>query len=216
MFHCAHQVTEIGVVGLIAGNMNEIGVRKVFGNSFHWVHKSEGCTKDHIEAFGCKAAEDLFLKIRPSITYFHSSKYISDLANGNICVAVGYSGDLEQSKARAHEAGDKVKLSYTIPKEGAGTFYDMVAIPKDAENVEAAYKFMDFLLQPEVMAGITNAVRFPNGNKAATPLVDKEITSDPAIYPSDEVKAKLYAIKAPEKTAQREITRSWTKIKSGK
>ncbi|MHA6162617.1 polyamine ABC transporter substrate-binding protein [Pseudomonas sichuanensis] len=180
--------------------------------ALHYLGKPSDSTKKE----DLKAAEDLFLKIRPSITYFHSSKYISDLANGNICVAVGYSGDLEQSKARAHEAGDKVKLSYTIPKEGAGTFYDMVAIPKDAENVEAAYKFMDYLLQPEVMAGITNAVRFPNGNKAATQFVDKDITSDPAIYPSDEVKAQLYAIKAPEKAAQRDITRSWTKIKSGK
>jgi putrescine transport system substrate-binding protein len=163
-----------------------------------------------------KAAEDLFMKIRPSVAYFHSSKYISDLANGNICVAVGYSGDLEQSKARAHEAGDKVKLAYTIPKEGAGTFYDMVAIPKDATNLDAAYTFMNYLMQPEVMAEITNAVRFPNGNKAATPLVDKDITSDPAIYPSDEVKKQLYAISDLDAGTLRLITRSWTKIKSGK
>lgn len=163
-----------------------------------------------------KAAEDLFLKIRPSVAYFHSSKYISDLANGNICVAVGYSGDLEQSKERAKEAGDKVKLSYVIPKEGAGTFYDMVAIPKDAENVESAYKFMNFLMQPQIMAEITNAVRFPNGNKAATPLVDKDITSDPSIYPSDEVKKQLYAISDLDAATLRLITRSWTKIKSGK
>ena len=163
-----------------------------------------------------KAAEDLFMKIRPSVAYFHSSKYISDLANGNICVAVGYSGDLEQSKARAHEAGDKVKLAYSIPKEGAGTFYDMVAIPKDATNLDAAYKFMDYLMQPEVMAEITNAVRFPNGNKAATPLVDKDITSDPAIYPSDAVKKQLYAISDLDAGTLRLITRSWTKIKSGK
>ncbi|GLO22387.1 polyamine ABC transporter substrate-binding protein [Pseudomonas putida] len=163
-----------------------------------------------------KAAEDLFLSIRPSITYFHSSKYIGDLANGNICVAVGYSGDVEQAKARAHEAGDKIKVDYIIPKEGAGTFYDMVAIPKDAEHKEAAYKFMDFLMQPEVMAEITNAVRFPNGNEAATPLVDKAITSDPSIYPPADVKKHLYAIAAPEAAAQRVITRSWTKIKSGK
>ena len=180
--------------------------------ALHYLGKpSNSTTKDDL-----KAAEDLFLSIRPSITYFHSSKYIGDLANGNICVAVGYSGDLEQSKARAHEAGDKVKLDYIIPKEGAGTFYDMVAIPKDAEHKEAAYKFMEFLLQPEVMAGITNAVRFPNGNKAATPFVDKDITSDPSIYPPKEVKEQLYAIAAPEASAQRLITRSWTKIKSGK
>ena len=163
-----------------------------------------------------KQAEDLFLKIRPSIGYFHSSKYISDLANGNICVAVGYSGDIQQAKSRAAEAGGKVKVAYDIPKEGAGSFFDMVAIPKDAENVEAAYAFMNYLLKPEVMAAITNSVRFPNGNEKATPLVDKDITSDPGIYPSADVQAKLYAIADMPAATQREMTRSWTKIKSGK
>ncbi|UUQ67337.1 polyamine ABC transporter substrate-binding protein [Pseudomonas fuscovaginae UPB0736] len=163
-----------------------------------------------------KKAEDLYLKIRPSITYFHSSKYISDLANGNICVAVGYSGDIQQAKSRAAEAGDKVKVSYVIPKEGAGSFYDMVAIPKDAENVEGAYKFMNYLLKPEVMAAITDSVRFPNGNEKATALVDKSITSDPGIYPPADVQAKLYAIADLPAATQRELTRSWTKIKSGK
>jgi putrescine transport system substrate-binding protein len=175
-----------------------------------------GLPTDSTKKEDLKAAEDLFLKIRPSITYFHSSKYIGDMANGNICVAVGYSGDLEQSKARAHEAGDKVKVDYVIPKEGAGTFYDMVAIPKDAEHKDAAYQFMNFLMQPEIMAEITNAVRFPNGNAAATQFVDKDITSDPSIYPPAEVKKKLYAIAAPDASVQRVITRSWTKIKSGK
>ncbi len=163
-----------------------------------------------------KQAEDLFLKLRPSIGYFHSSKYISDLANGNICVAVGYSGDIQQAKSRAAEAGGKVKVAYDIPKEGAGSFYDMVAIPKDAENVDAAYKFMNYLLEPKVMAAITNSVRFPNGNEKATPLVDKDITSDPGIYPPADVQAKLYAIADLPAATQREMTRSWTKIKSGK
>ena len=163
-----------------------------------------------------KQAEDLFLKIRPSIGYFHSSKYISDLANGNICVAVGYSGDIQQAKSRAAEAGGKVKVAYDIPKEGAGSFFDMVAIPKDAENVEAAYAFMNYLLKPEVMASITNSVRFPNGNEKATALVDKDITSDPGIYPPADVQAKLYAIADLPAATQREMTRSWTKIKSGK
>ena len=161
-------------------------------------------------------AEALFLKIRPSVGYFHSSKYISDLANGNICVAVGYSGDIYQAKSRAEEAGGKVKVSYNIPKEGAGSFYDMVAIPKDAENVEGAYKFMTFLQKPEIMAEITNAVRFPNGNAAATALVDKDITSDPGVYPPADVLAKLYAIADLPAATQRIMTRSWTKIKSGK
>ncbi|MGF6093523.1 polyamine ABC transporter substrate-binding protein [Pseudomonas sp. 18175] len=163
-----------------------------------------------------KQAEDLFLKIRPSIGYFHSSKYISDLANGNICVAVGYSGDIQQAKSRAAEAGGKVKVAYDIPKEGAGSFFDMLAIPKDAENVDAAYKFLNYLLKPEVMAAITNAVRFPNGNETATALVDKDITSDPGIYPPADVQAKLYAIADLPAATQREMTRSWTKIKSGK
>ena len=92
----------------------------------------------------------------------------------------------------------------------------MVAIPKDAENLDAAYQFMNYLLKPEVMAEITNSVRFPNGNKAATPLVSKDISGDPSIYPSDAVKAKLYAISDLPAATQRLLTRSWTKIKSGK
>ena len=155
-------------------------------------------------------AEALFLKVRPSIGYFHSSKYISDLANGNICVAVGYSGDIEQAKSRAAEAGGKVKVAYDIPKEGAGSFFDMVAIPKDAENVDAAYKFMNYLLKPQVMAEITNSVHFPNGNEKATALVDKDITSDPGIYPPADVQAKLYAIADLPAATQLEMTRSWT------
>ena len=163
-----------------------------------------------------KKAEDLFLKMRPSISYFHSSKYISDLANGNICVAVGYSGDIEQAKSRAAEAGGKVKVAYDIPKAGAGSFFDMVAIPRDAENGDGAYKFMNYLLQPEVMAAITDSVRFPNGNEKATALVSKDITSDPGIYPPADVQAKLYAIADLPAATQRLMTRSWTKIKSGK
>ena len=175
-----------------------------------------GLPTDTTKKADLKQAEDLFMKIRPSIGYFHSSKYISDLANGNICVAVGYSGDIEQAKTRAAEAGGKVKIAYDIPKEGAGSFFDMVAIPKDAENVEAAYAFMNYLLKPDVMAAITNSVRFPNGNEKATALVDKDITSDPGIYPPADVQAKLYAIADLPAATQREMTRSWTKIKSGK
>ncbi|WP_129211845.1 polyamine ABC transporter substrate-binding protein [Candidatus Pseudomonas adelgestsugas] len=163
-----------------------------------------------------KQAEDLFLKLRPSIRYFHSSKYISDLANGNICVAVGYSGDVQQAKSRAVEAGGKIKVAYDIPREGAGSFYDMIAVPKDAENIGAAYKFMNYLFKPEVMAAITNSVHFPNGNEKATALVDKDITSDPGSYPPADVQAKLYAIADLPAATQREMTRSWTKIKSGK
>ncbi|HEY8330625.1 MAG TPA: polyamine ABC transporter substrate-binding protein [Pseudomonas sp.] len=163
-----------------------------------------------------KAAEELFLKIRPSVTYFHSSKYISDLANGNICVAVGYSGDINQAKARAEEAKGGIKVSYNIPQEGAGTFFDMLAIPADAGNPAGAHAFMNFLMQPEVMAEITNFVQFPNANAAATALVDEAIRTDPGVYPSDEVMKKLYTTTDLPAKVQRTITRSWTKIKSGK
>jgi putrescine transport system substrate-binding protein len=163
-----------------------------------------------------KEAGALFLKIRPNITYFHSSKYISDLANGNLCVAVGYSGDIQQSKSRAEEAKSGVKVGYNIPKEGAGTFFDMVAMPADAPNVDSAYAFMNFLLKPEIMAEITNEVQFPNGNAAATPLVDDAIRNDPGIYPTSEVMAKLYAFEDLPSKVQRSMTRTWTKIKSGK
>ncbi len=163
-----------------------------------------------------KAAEALFLKIRPSTAYFHSSKYISDLANGNICVAIGYSGDIYQAKSRAEEAKNNVNVVYNIPTQGAGAFFDTVAIPKDAENVEGAHKFIDFLLKPEIIAEISNTVSYPNGNSAATPLVDEAIRNDPGIYPTDEVMKKLYAFPDLPAKVQRVMTRSWTTIKSGK
>ena len=161
-------------------------------------------------------AEALFMKIRPSVTYFHSSKYISDLANGNICVAVGYSGDVFQAKARAEEVGGKVKIDYSIPKEGAGSFYDMVAIPMDATNVEGAYQFMNFLMRPDIMAEITNSVGYSNANSAATPLVDEAIRDDPGLYPPQAVMATLYAIPDLPIATQRLMTRGWTRVKLGK
>ncbi|NBA98187.1 polyamine ABC transporter substrate-binding protein [Pseudomonas sp. R5(2019)] len=160
-------------------------------------------------------AEALFLKVRPSISYFHSSKYISDLANGNICVAVGYSGDIHQAKARAEEAGAPGRVAFSIPKEGAGSFYDMVAMPKDAANVEGAYLFMNYLMRPQVMADISNTVGYPNANAAATPLVNEEIRTDPGAYPPEQVLSTLYAIADLPMASQRYMNRAWTKIRSG-
>jgi putrescine transport system substrate-binding protein len=163
-----------------------------------------------------KQAEALFLKIRPSISYFHSSKYIGDLANGNICVAIGYSGDLYQSKSRAEEAKNGVNISYSIPKEGAGSFFDMLAIPADAKNVEEAHIFLNYLMKPEVIASISNFVQFPNGNAAATPLVDDVLRNDPGVYPDAETMAKIYTFPDLPSNVQRTMTRSWTTIKSGR
>ena len=174
-------------------------------------YKPDTTNKDEL-----KKAEELFMQIRPSVAYFHSSKYISDLANGNVCVAIGYSGDIYQAKARAEEAGNEVTVKYNIPKEGAGTFFDMLAIPADANNVDEAHVFINYLMKPEVMANITNYVQFPNGNAAATPLVDEAIRTDPGVYPSQAVLQKLYTFPDLDPKTQRTMTRSWTKIKSGR
>ncbi len=163
-----------------------------------------------------KKAEELLLKVRPYVTYFHSSKYISDLANGNICVAMGWSGDVFQAQARAEEAKNGVPVAYTIPKEGAATFFDMMAIPADAKNTEAAYTFLNYILKPEVIAPITDYVAYPNGNAAATALVSEEIRSNPGIYPTEEASKKLYTFTELNPKVQRALTRSWTKVKSGR
>lgn len=175
-----------------------------------------GYAPDSDKTAELKKAEELFLQIRPHVAYFHSSKYISDLANGNVCVAIGYSGDIYQAKARAEEAKNGVKVGYKIPKEGAGSFFDMVAIPADAKNVDNAHVFINYLLKPEVMAPIVNYVQFPSANAAATPLVDEAIRTDPGIYPSQDVLQKLYTFPDLDPKTQRAMTRSWTKIKSGR
>lgn len=163
-----------------------------------------------------KKAEDLLMKVRPYITYFHSSKYISDLANGDICVALGWSGDIFQAQARAEEAKNNVPVAYTIPKEGAATFFDMMAIPADAKNVEAAHVFLNYILTPEVIAPISDYVAYPNGNSAATPLVSEEVRNNPGIYPTEAASKKLYTFAELTPAVQRAITRSWTKVKSGR
>ena len=129
-------------------------------------------------------AEALLMKVRPYVTYFHSSRYISDLANGDICVAIGWSGDVLQASDRAAEADNGVVVEYSIPKEGAGMWFDMLAIPKDAENLDEAYAFLDYLLKPEVMADITNYVAYASANKDSEPMIDEEILSNTGIYPT--------------------------------
>ncbi len=159
---------------------------------------------------------DAFARIRPFIRYFHSSKYIDDLANGDICLAMGYSGDVFLAGERAAEAGNGVEIRYVLPKEGAVRWVDLMAIPKDAPHAANAHALMDYLLQPEVAAGITNYVAYASPNTAATPLVDPEITGDPAIYPPAEVMAKLVdPITLPQEVT-RERVRAWTNIKTGK
>ncbi|GLQ18314.1 polyamine ABC transporter substrate-binding protein [Maritalea porphyrae] len=162
-----------------------------------------------------KGAE-LLMTIRPNIRYFHSSQYISDLANGDICVSVGWSGDVFQAQARADEADNGVEIAYVIPKEGALQWFDMMAIPVDAPNPDAAHKFINFVMDAQITADITNYVWYANGNAASMPLVDEEITSDPGIFPTEEAKKNLWSSKVYGQKTDRVITGLWTKIKTGK
>lgn len=162
-----------------------------------------------------KKAGEVLDKVRPFVTYFHSSRYITDLANGDLCVAFGYSGDVFQAAARAEEAENGQVIGYSIPKEGANLWFDMLAIPADAANVKNAHTFINYILRPEVIAPITDYVAYANPNAAAETLVDKEILNDPAIYPTPEVLKRLYVADVRPMKAQRAMTRVWTKVKSG-
>lgn len=175
-----------------------------------------GLDPNSTDSADLKKAEELLLSVRESVRYFHSSRYISDLANGNICVAVGFSGDIFQAAARAEEADNSVEIAYTIPKEGTQLWFDMMAIPKDAPNPDNAHAFINYILRPDVVAPITDYVAYANPNKAANELVDPEILNDPAIYPTEEVMQKLYVAEPRPLAAQRIVTRSWNRIKSGR
>ncbi|MDY7567563.1 polyamine ABC transporter substrate-binding protein [Pseudomonas sp. RTC3] len=163
-----------------------------------------------------KKAEAKLLAIRPYVTYFNSSKYITDLANGDICVAAGFSGDVFQARARAAEAGKGVKVAYVIPKEGGNLWFDMLAIPRDASNVKEAHAFINYLLKPEVIAQVSDTVGYANPNLKADALMDQKVRTDAAVYPPQEVLDKLYVNAELPPKVQRLMTRSWTKVKSGK
>jgi len=154
-------------------------------------------------------------KVRPHIRKFDNSEYISALANGDICVAMGFSGDVHQARARAKEANKGVEIAYSIPKEGAAMWFDFMTIPKDAPHPEAAHAFLDYILTPEVIAPITNAVFYANANAAAKPLVAKEIVEDASVYPSQAVMDKTFTESTPAPTLERLRTRLWNRVKTG-
>lgn len=163
-----------------------------------------------------EVVKEVYGAIRPSIRYFNSSKYIDDLANGDLCLAMGYSGDVLQARDRAEEAGNGIQIEYIIPHEGAMRWIDLMAIPRDAPHPTNAHAFIDYLMQPEVIAAITDYVGYANPNSAATALVDADIAEDPGVYPSAEVIAKLTDPVSLPETLQRERVRAWTAIKSGR
>jgi putrescine transport system substrate-binding protein len=153
--------------------------------------------------------------IRPYIRKFHSSEYINDLANGDICFAWGYSGDVVQAKSRAEDAKNGVDIAYTIPKEGAMIWIDMMAIPADSPHPANALRWIDYILRPEIAAKISDAVAYANPNVPATKLVDPELSGDPNIYPPPEVRARLFFDKPVTSEYERLRTRAWTRIKTG-
>lgn len=174
-----------------------------------------GLDPDSKDRGDIEKAGELLLTIRPFVQKFHSSEYINALANGDICVAVGWSGDVLQARDRASEAENGVTVEYAIPKEGALMWFDQMAIPADAKNKDGAHAFLNYIMKPEVAAKASNYVYYANGNKASQPLLEKEVIEDPAIYPTAEATKNLYTTTAYQPKINRIVTRLWTKVKSG-
>jgi putrescine transport system substrate-binding protein len=162
-----------------------------------------------------KAAAQVLSSIRPYIRMINSSRYIEDLANGDLCLALGWSGDVGQARARARENGKDVQIKYNIPREGAIMFFDMLAIPADATHTKNAHLFIDYLLRPEVAAKNSSLMHFATSNAAAYSLVDPAVYSDRGIYPSETQKAHLYPNGARSLTFTRALNRTWTRFKTG-
>ena len=162
-----------------------------------------------------QAAEKLLLAIRPYVRYINSSKYIEDLANGDICLALGWSGDVGQARARAAEAGKPFKIRYHVAKEGAIMFFDMLAIPADAPHPNNAHLFINYLLRPDVAAKNSSAMHFTTSNAAAYKLVDPAVYNDREVYPSDAQKAHMFPDVSHSLAYTRELNRTWTRFKTG-
>jgi putrescine transport system substrate-binding protein len=161
-----------------------------------------------------KAAE-LVLSVRPNVRKFHSSEYLTALATGEICLVLGWSGDIKQAQKRAAEAKGPA-IGYAIPKGGAQMWFDNFAIPNDARNVEEAHEFINYMLRPEIAARNSNFVAYANGNLASQKLIDKQVLEDPAVYPDAETMNSLYTISANDPKVQRMMNRLWAKVKTGR
>ncbi|RKE79241.1 polyamine ABC transporter substrate-binding protein [Rhizobium sp. AG855] len=162
-----------------------------------------------------KKAEDLLMALRPNIRHMQSGKLIADMASGQLCLAVMWSGDVGIAAARADEAKTGQEIHYSLPKEGTIVSFDTMAIPADAANVDQALQFIDYILDPKVVADISNSVFLANANAGATALVDEAITKDPNIYPPAEVQAKLFSDRSVPPRQNRERTRIWTTFRAG-
>ncbi len=161
-------------------------------------------------------AADLMMKIRPFVRKFHSSEYINALTSGEICLVVGFSGDVKQSQKRAAEAKNGIEIAYAIPKEGAQLWFDNLAIPRDAKNSAEALELINYLQKPEVAAKNSNFISYANGNLASQKFIDKAILDDKTVYPDEATMARLYTYQAHDAKTVRFMNRLWTRIKTGK
>jgi putrescine transport system substrate-binding protein len=162
-----------------------------------------------------REAEKLLLAVRPYIKAFDSTEYLNGLINGEFCISMSWSGDYATSRARARAAGVDVPLAFTVPKEGANGSYDAWLIPADAPHPLAAHKFLNYMLEPRVIAGVTNYIHYANDNAAADAYVDPHILADPAVYLPPAVEARLYHAAEAGPALERLRTRTWTRIKTG-
>jgi putrescine transport system substrate-binding protein len=174
-----------------------------------------GGDPNRLEPRDVAAASELLRKIRPFIRNIDAVQYLTDLANGSVCLALGWSGDVEQARSRARESKTGVELAYIIPREGALITVDMMSIPADAPHPRNAQLWLNYLMRPDVMAGITNAIKYPNGNAAALPLVRAAIREDESIYPNAATRPRLVTAKAVPVEYSRLITREWTRFRTG-
>jgi putrescine transport system substrate-binding protein len=163
-----------------------------------------------------KRAEKLLLAVRPYIRAFDSSEYMNGLGNKEFCISMSWSGDYAAARARARAAGVDVNLAFTVPKEGANASFDALLIPVDAPHPDAAHRFLNYILEPRVIADITNEIHYGNDNLASTPYVDPQILNDPAIYPTPEMSARLYESAEVNPALERIRTRTWTRIKTAR
>ncbi|MEO9773989.1 polyamine ABC transporter substrate-binding protein [Roseibium sp.] len=174
-----------------------------------------GLDPDSKDTGDIEKAGELLMSIRPYVQKFHSSEYINALANGDICLAIGWSGDVLQARDRAAEAGNGVTVEYAIPKEGALMWFDQMAIPADAPHKDEAHEFLNYIMRPDVMAKASNVVYYANGNKASQELLNDDVIGDPAIYPSEDAVKNLYTVTSYPPKVNRVVTRTWTSVKSG-
>jgi putrescine transport system substrate-binding protein len=154
-------------------------------------------------------------KVRPYVRKFHSSEYLSALATGEICLVVGWSGDIKQAQSRAAEANNGVEIAYVIPKEGAQMFFDNLAIPADAQHLPEAYELINYLYRPDVAAKNSNFLSYANGNLASQKLIDPKVIDDKSVYPDDATLKRLFVITARDPATQRTLNRLWTRVKTG-